>query len=96
MTESDEPVKPEAPSDASGGVQTGEPVQEDEATTATGEKEEAADEEKEGEGGLKNLLFKRKGEIKAPPENPAYDKSIDELEDAAEPQPKADEPSAGD
>ena len=96
MTESDEPVKPEAPSDASGGVQTGETVQEDAGTTATGEKEEAADEKKEGEGGLKNLLFKRKGEIKAPPENPAYDKSVDELEDAAEPQPKADEPSAVD
>ena len=57
---------------------------------------EAADEKGERDGRIRDLLFKKKGDIKAPPENPVYDKSVDELQDAAEPQPKADEPSAGD
>ena len=48
---------------------------------------EAVDEKGEREGRIRELLFKKKGDIKAPPENPAYDKSVDELQDAAEPQP---------
>jgi TolB-like protein len=87
LMESDEPVKPEAPAEAPGGVQTGQTVPEEEEAEAAGEKEEAAGEQEEGEKGLGKLLFKRKGDIKSPPENPAYEKSVDEAQGAAEPRP---------
>ncbi len=83
LMESDEPFKPEEPAEVPGTVQTGETVQAEEEAGVAGAQEE-------GEGGLKELLFKRKGDIQAPPENPAYEKSVDELEGAAETQPKAD------
>lgn len=50
----------------------------------------AAGGEEEAAGGLGELLFKRKGDIQAPPENPVYEKSVDELQGAAETQPEAD------
>ena len=87
LMESDKPVKPEAPAEAPGGVQTGQTVPKAEEAETAGEKEEAAGEQEEGEKGLRKLLFKRKGDIKSPPENPAYEKSVDDAQGAAEPRP---------
>jgi len=88
--ESPDAVKPDEPGEAAtGSGRDGESGLNEGIGGSAGEKGEK-------EGRIRDLLFKRKGDIKAPPENPAYDKSVDELEDAAEPQPKADEPSAGD
>lgn len=83
LMENDESLKPGEPAEIPGTVQNGETVQEEGEAGTAGEQEE-------GEGGLMELLFKRKGDIQAPPENPAYEKSVDELEGAAETQPKAD------
>ena len=88
--ESPDAVKPDEPGEAAAGSgRDGESGLNEGIGDSAGEKGEQ-------EGRIRDLLFKKKGDIKAPPENPAYDKSVDELEDAAEPQPKADEPSAGD
>jgi TolB-like protein len=85
--ERDKPATPELQVDDSGGMKAGETPPEQEEAEAAGATEEAVDEQEKGEGGLKNLLFKRKGDIKAPAENPAYEKSVDELETDAEPKP---------
>jgi TolB-like protein len=87
LTEPDKPVAPVVPAEDSGVNQAGEIRPEEEAAEAAYETEDAADEQEEGQGGLKNLLFKRKGDIKAPPENPAYEKSVDELQGAEKSQP---------
>lgn len=83
LMERDQAATPVLPVDHSGGMKAGEtpPVPEE----AAGATEEAVDKPEQGEGGLKQLLFKRKGDIKTPPENPVYEKSLDELEDAAKP-----------
>jgi TolB-like protein len=87
LMERDQAATPELPVDDSGGMKAGETPPAPEEAEAVGATEEAVDEQAEGEGGLKHLLFKRKGDIKAPPENPSYEKSADELRNAAEPQP---------
>jgi len=88
--ESSDAVKPDEPGEAAAGSD-----HEGEAGLEAGSGE-AVGEKGEREGRIRDLLFKKKGDIKAPPENPAYDKSVDDLQDAAEPQPKTNEPSAGD
>ena len=84
--ERSEPVKSGVPAEAPDSVQSGETVQEEAENVETdGDKEEAADKQEDEKKGLGELLFKRKGDIKSPPENPVYEKSVDELEDAAKP-----------
>jgi hypothetical protein len=85
--ENDVPEEPEAPAEATGGVQTDEMVEEEAESEAAGDKEDAADVQDDGKKGLGKLLFKRKGDIKAPPENPVYEKSVDDLQGTEKPQP---------
>jgi TolB-like protein len=88
LMERDEPEKPGAPADAPDSVQSGETEQEEaEEVETAGDKEEAADKQEDEKKGLGELLFKRRGDIKSPPENPVYEKSVDELQGAEKPQP---------
>lgn len=86
LMERAEPEKPGAPAEAPDSVQSGETVPEEAGEVdPAGDKEEAADKQEGEKKGLGDLLFKRRGDIKPPPENPVYEKSVDELEDAAKP-----------
>ncbi len=86
LMDRDQAEKPGAPADMPDSVRSGESVPEGaEAVETAGNKEEAPDEQEDEKKGLGELLFKRRGDIKSPSENPVYEKSVDELQEAEKP-----------
>ncbi len=86
LMDRDQAEKPGAPADVPDSVWSGESVPDGaEAVETAGDQEEAHDEQEHEKKGLGELLFKRTGEIKSTPENPVYEKSVDELQGAEKP-----------